>query len=44
MPEANRGVRGLQPTNNGHALRTALATHQAKHRINNDVEQQAKVA
>ena len=44
MPEANQDFRRLQPTNNRRRPRTAVAAHQAKHSINNDIEQQAKVA
>ncbi len=44
MQEANKGFRRLNAYNQLPTLRAALAAHQAKHRINSDLEQQAKGA
>ena len=44
MQEANKGFRRLNAYKQLPALRAALAAHQAKNRINSDLEQQAKVA
>lgn len=44
MQEANKGFRRLNAYKQLPALRATLAAHQAKHRINSDLEKQAKAA